>query len=332
MNRHLLGLEVLSHFSEGQIGQLSGCGEMRSFGPGERLFREGESSSEVYLLRRGGVRVRRSTSYGDFDLGRLEPGQLFGEQSFLDRLPRNCTAETAGASEIFVLDPPSLTAVTSIDATFKQAAYWCFWKSLSAKLRSANRRLLDFFDPEQAHDQPLELATLPAEPATLDLRAKMSLFEECRLSGMEINFLSSLSREERFLPGQRIFGENEPGDRMYVVAEGQVVISTMVDGAGEEALSFLGRGDFFGEMALIDDRPRSAGARAHPEDGALVLGIPKEVVDGLLDARRISSISLLELLCRLISKRLRAIDDKLIGWFQMVAADPEARPEVISRA
>jgi len=39
------------------------------------------------------------------------------------------------------------------------------------------------------------------------------------------------------------------------------------------------------------------------------------VLEGILDIHKVSSIRLLELLCRLIAKRLREIDDKLVGWF-----------------
>ena len=54
---------------------------------------------------------------------------------------------------------------------------------------------------------------------------------------------------------------------MYVVLEGRVMISKRIPGAGEDALAFLERGDYFGEMALIDDENRSASATAH-DDGA----------------------------------------------------------------
>ena len=49
---------------------------------------------------------------------------------------------------------------------------------------------------------------------------------------------------------------------MYVVLDGRVLISKFIPGAGEEALAFLERGDFFGEMA-DRRRARSADARAH---------------------------------------------------------------------
>ena len=76
----------------------------------------------------------------------------------------------------------------------------------------------------------------------------------------------------------------------------------------------MGRGAFFGEMALIDQKPRSADARAH-DDGAVVLAIPSAVLKNILDPRKVSSIRLLKLLCDLVAKRLREIDDKLASWF-----------------
>ena len=101
---------------------------------------------------------------------------------------------------------------------------------------------------------------------------------------------------------------------MYVVLEGKIMISKEITGAGEEALAFLERGDYFGEMALIDREPRSAQAKAH-DDGAVVLGISREVLEGILDIQKVSSLRLLRLLCQMIAKRLREVDEKLIGWF-----------------
>ena len=62
---------------------------------------------------------------------------------------------------------------------------------------------------------------------------------------------------ERIPAGSRIFAEGDPGDRMYVVVEGEVKI-----GSDVASLTALGRGELFGEMSLIDDSPRSADAHA----------------------------------------------------------------------
>jgi CRP/FNR family transcriptional regulator, cyclic AMP receptor protein len=60
-----------------------------------------------------------------------------------------------------------------------------------------------------------------------------------------------------FAPGEFIFREGEPGQHMYVLIEGSVLLS--VRGIGIEILN---PGELFGEMALIDDEPRSATAVA----------------------------------------------------------------------
>jgi hypothetical protein len=195
------------------------------------------------------------------------------------------------------------------------AVYWTMWRSLSIKLRRTNDKLTRFFSHGgHAAVQESAGARVPTGEFRIDLQAKKNLFSEQKLSSLEINFLTSLSREKKLAPGEVLFREGDPGDAMYVVLEGRIRISKMIPGAGEEALSILERGDYFGEMALIDHQPRSALAKAH-EGGAVVLAIPQNVLEGLLDIRKVSSLGLLRILCSLVAKRLREIDDKLVGWY-----------------
>ena len=59
-----------------------------------------------------------------------------------------------------------------------------------------------------------------------------------------------------------IFSECQSGNEMYIIQDGQVKISKVVDGK-EVILAVLKKGDFFGEMALLENKPRSASAIAH---------------------------------------------------------------------
>ena len=76
------------------------------------------------------------------------------------------------------------------------------------------------------------------------------------MSGDEVDF-SLLLRPEvptrNFATGDTIFSEGERGDEFFVVVRGQVEIRS-----GNRCFETLGRGAIFGEMALIDDSPRSA--------------------------------------------------------------------------
>jgi signal transduction histidine kinase len=75
---------------------------------------------------------------------------------------------------------------------------------------------------------------------------------------------------QKFAENDVVFREGEPGDVLYLVGQGSVRISKAGRGGQQETLGFIGAGNFFGEMALLDKQPRSAMATAAEET---VLGI-----------------------------------------------------------
>ena len=308
-------IALFAHFREAEIEALATCAVGRAYPAQTGILKQGEPSLDVYIVDRGLVDIQRVTPYGPFTIAQLGSGQLFGEASFVDSSPRSgdVVARTE-AAVIALLSAPTRELIAR-DQRLAVALYWTFWKSLSTKLRSTNEQLGRFF----AH-APQGGAVRPPLPKAqtgefrLDIAAKRELFAEQKLSPLEINFLTSLSRERKLKGGQIVFHEGDPGDAMYVVLEGRILISKFIPGAGEEALAFLERGDYFGEMALIDRAPRSAQARAH-DGGAVVLSIPAEVVAGILDVRKLSSLPLLKILCGLVAKRMREVDDKIVGWY-----------------
>jgi CRP-like cAMP-binding protein len=307
--------EIFAHFTDEQLAQLAACATFVYYSDGATIVQEGEPSQEAYLIESGSVRIKRKTPYGPFSLAALMPGTLFGETAFVDRIPRSGSAVSSGETELISLNPEALAALMEQDPRFKLALYWAFWKSLSSKLRQTNENLTQFFS--ETGKPPNTAAATPLEAAGefhVDLASKRKLFQEQKLSNLEINFLTSLSKERKYGPNQVIFREGELGSEMYVVLEGRVMISKYIPGAGEEALAFLDRGGYFGEMALIDKETRSADAKAH-DAGAVVLVIPGEVLEGILDIHKVSSIRLLTILCNLVASRLRELDEKIIGWF-----------------
>ena len=306
---------MFSHFTDEQLGQLAQCASRNRYPAGTTVVKEGETTQDAYLIESGGVRIQRKTPYGHFSLAALSAGSLFGETAFVDHVPRSGDAVTTAETELIGLNPVALATHMERDPRFKVALYWAFWKSLSSKLRQTNQNLSQFFS--ETGRPPSAQPASPREPAgefRVDLASKRKLFQEQKLSNLEINFLTSLSRERKYGPHKVIFREGEMGNEMYVVLEGRVMISKYIPGAGEEALAFLERGGYFGEMALIDNAPRSADAKADA-GGAVVLAISREVLAGILDIHRISSIRLLTILCNLVASRLRELDDKIIGWF-----------------
>ncbi|HET7710525.1 MAG TPA: Crp/Fnr family transcriptional regulator [Thermoanaerobaculia bacterium] len=90
----------------------------------------------------------------------------------------------------------------------------------------------------------------------LELFRKFSLFAE--LDPKELAEIAAVAKSRRYAKDDVVFHADESGDVFCLIKEGQVKI-TMISPEGKEIiLSMLGPGDFFGEMALIDDEPRSA--------------------------------------------------------------------------
>lgn len=90
------------------------------------------------------------------------------------------------------------------------------------------------------------------------------------LEERELAGVAARSREEVFLPGTDIVEIGEPGDRLYIILGGSAQV-LYPGGSGEFELARLGPGDFFGEMALLNDSPRSATVRAVKPVRSLVL-------------------------------------------------------------
>ena len=74
-----------------------------------------------------------------------------------------------------------------------------------------------------------------------------------------------------------IFEEEDQGDEMFIIHRGKVKIVKKTKKGGEKTLGILKRGKFFGEMALIDNSPRSAAAIAEEDDTVFAGGILSEI-------------------------------------------------------
>jgi signal transduction histidine kinase len=126
------------------------------------------------------------------------------------------------------------------------------------------------------------------------------------LNPTERQALRRIARESRVAAGQEVFKEGDPGDGVYVVADGLVEISARISPEAERVFTQVGPGGLFGEMAVLELKPRSATAKA--AQNSVVYFIPR---DELLAMVQRSPVLALELL-REISQRLREFNQRYL--------------------
>jgi CRP/FNR family transcriptional regulator, cyclic AMP receptor protein len=129
------------------------------------------------------------------------------------------------------------------------------------------------------------------------------------LAQVHLRRVAAIGKVEEHPLGHTIFKEGDAGETFYIVLNGAVRISRMVPGMGEEALGIVKGGNYFGEMSLLDDAPRSAHAVVHERCRLFV--IAKHELEDLLFVDRELAYELLWNFVRTLSRRLRESNDKM---------------------
>jgi CRP/FNR family transcriptional regulator/CRP/FNR family cyclic AMP-dependent transcriptional regulator len=93
-----------------------------------------------------------------------------------------------------------------------------------------------------------------------DFLARVPLFASSK--PVHLSEIAHKLTTRNYRRGEVIFHQDDPGSALHIIKEGQVKINTMSPEGEEAILAILTDGDFFGELSLLDDKPRSANAVA----------------------------------------------------------------------
>lgn len=139
------------------------------------------------------------------------------------------------------------------------------------------------------------------------------------LTDEELIALLKISKCRIYKENDLIFEDGQPGDRFYVIVDGIIVISQIVNKRREQILARLKRGSCFGEMSILDGSPRTARARAY--DDTVLLEFDRRIMEGYDD---IVTLKLFKKLTHIFSRRLRGANAKIK---QMMADQAKAREQ-----
>ena len=141
----------------------------------------------------------------------------------------------------------------------------------------------------------------------LDFLKTIKLFEGIKKS-LLIHVLESL-QERTYLKGETIFAQGDIGRALFIVFSGKIALSRLDPAAQkQEVIAEVHPGEFFGEMALLEEMPRTATAVAAEETKVFMLF--KIKLDSLLFARPKIGVTIASQLARILSARLRALMEK----------------------
>ncbi len=137
-----------------------------------------------------------------------------------------------------------------------------------------------------------------------DVLAQTEFFADAPTETLDV--LTGFAEERHLVRGDVLFEEGDPPDALYVVTHGRLAIALAnpIDNR-ESVVALMEVGDLFGELGMLDDRPRSALARAL--EPSRVVAVPYEPVIEMFH----SQPTMLWNVTRLLAQRLRTMDEAL---------------------
>jgi CRP-like cAMP-binding protein len=140
-----------------------------------------------------------------------------------------------------------------------------------------------------------------------ELLKKSPIFQN--LDDFQLELVAGLCEVVELGVGEFVFREGDEGDRLYIIERGEVRISRVLPGTGEEALTVLKAGACFGEMAILDHSERSTDAIANTR--CTLLSISRANFEAMLESDIALANKVLWSVVLLLCERLRMTNEAM---------------------
>lgn len=262
--------------------------QMVNYKAGSYVIIEGKrDTSHFYIIRTGKLRTQKSTQIvGDEGAQVLGPGDFFGVESSMSGHSRIETVIALSDCSLIQVNNDQFGLLIQKNAPIAMKII----RSFSMKLRQFDNVITRISFRNAVEEDPSHLFDLgefwfnqqkPNYAAYAYQRyiqwvpdgdkishAKMRL--QSMKKPLQAPVIPEDSINRTYPADSMIFSENEPGKELYIIQSGRIKIQKMVNGQ-EVMLAVLQAGDIFGEMALLDNKPRSATAVAAEESVMLAI-------------------------------------------------------------
>jgi putative peptide zinc metalloprotease protein len=219
LERLLARTPLFVAFSPEELHALASRLKRETFARGETIIQRGDPGDRFYIARRGRLEVIKPDANGlEEVVNELVSGDTFGEAGLLSHEPRNATVRAASPVEVLSLGK----------ADFDQLVRAGFEGRV--KVDAALRRV--------------------------GLLRRIPIFKD--FESFELQLLASRLESVALAAGETVFEQGDAGDRFYIIESGEVAIRLRLPGGHVAEQARRGAGEYFGEIALLLQRPRTA--------------------------------------------------------------------------
>jgi len=127
------------------------------------------------------------------------------------------------------------------------------------------------------------------------------------LTNKDVKSLISIIHNRNYIAGEYIFYQGDPGIGLYLIREGEVLISRESENGEKITLAVFHKGDFFGELALVDSEKRSASAIANSDTKLSVIFKPD--LDEFIEKYPKKGIRIVQGIAEITAVRLRTLNE-----------------------
>lgn len=248
----------------------------KTFNQGDIIFHQDSNGVEIYYIKEGEV----TAIVDGIDLAILGAGEIFGEMSLFYNIKRTATIKAnRDNTRIGILPRDEFEDILLNNRKFAYHLIYRLFNILPQRLRNLNEKyslaitnLRYFLESDLEKVERLE--NIISDSKSLKIS----------LPNLSLDDIESLfTRKMAFKKDEEIFAEGDTGDGVYFILDGKVNVITFEKDFKEIVFGELGAGQIFGEMALIDDKPRSASVI--PITTCKVGFMPKEQFDYLIQIK-----------------------------------------------
>ncbi|MCX5858514.1 MAG: cyclic nucleotide-binding domain-containing protein, partial [Proteobacteria bacterium] len=228
------GVPLFSDLNQEELVRIMGGLKRVKYNQGDWMIREGEKGDTIYIISSGKVAIYKKVKGEDLKISDLEEGEFFGEFSFFMSHQRQASVRAEGEVELLEIKREELDKIVE-------------------EYPNVSDILVKFYK-----DRVLD-TVIAISPLFRGLGSK----QRKELTGkFELKV---------FEKGQAVIQEGEKGDSLFLIKDGDFSVSTAGPGGQAVVLATLQSGDFFGEIALISDQPRTATVTALTRGRLMVL-------------------------------------------------------------